>query len=477
MPTTLLPKRQQGDFVNGAMLVRLQDPSVPYDRLKGWGNCITGVLANGVAAASNMPVQDVVFDPNTALPPAGTTIVDWALTNANLYIVYSNGWAYAAGRSDYGQLAQGDLVNRPYLKRIDYFVTNNITVTKVWAAGAATATAGGGCVYFACTGGSSPLYACGAGAAGNLGNAGSPTSNLSTPAPCTFSQSPGTMVDVQVSASGGVFSAYVLDSNGNVFVAGLNNYGQLGDSTNVNVTGQLKKISLANITSISVTDLCALALDTSGFIWTTGHGAYGQLGQGSTANLNVFTKIASLSSVSKAGIGGGTIAYAYAITTSGLLYTWGFNGQNNLFLNGTGAANSPTQVTAFAAGFIVKVFFPRGDQLSSSSQLFAQTSNNRIIYAGLDNGQTGVAAAGAATPHKYVLTPQFDTISDIFVHGTAAAQRLFVLGTTGAPDYQNVYACGSNTDSICHGGFSSNVMPANVDCALIPLGSFACGWQ
>jgi len=481
MPTTSLPKRQQGDFLYNAMFVRLTDATVPYDRLKGWGNCTTGTLANGLAAAVNMPVQDVVFDPNTALPPAGATIIDWAFTTANLYIVYSNGWCYSAGRSDYGQLGHGDLVSRSYLKRIDYFVTNGISVNKVWAAGAASATSGGGCAYFSTTGGSSPLYACGAGAAGNLGNASFPTSNLSTPAACSGITT--TVLDVQVSASGGTFSAYVVDSAGNLKVAGLNGNGQLGVGNFSNVTGGFVPATktpgdtnLTNISSVSVTDLSALARDSSGNVWSTGYNAYGQLGLGDTATQNRFKQISGLSGISQVGIGGGTVGFAYAISSAGILYTWGYNGANNLFKNNTSVAYSPS-TTVFSTGQIVKVFLPKGDQLGGNSQMFAQTNDNKFVYAGVDNGQLGVPNTAVPGAYKYVLTPQFDSIADVFVHGTSTAQRLFILGTTGAPGYQNVYACGSNVDSICNGGFSSNIMPANVDCALIPLGSFACGWQ
>lgn len=481
MTYTSLPKRQQGDFQNNAMLVRIQLPYSPNstDKLKGWGNATTGVLANGNAQGWNYPLQDTVFDPNTVAPPIGTQIADWAFTNANLYVVYSNGWVYSAGRNDYGQLGHGDNTTRPYLKRIDFFTNNGLSVSKVWAAGAASASSGGGCVYFGVSG-ANPLYACGANAAGNLGNAITPTNNISTPAPCAGVSS---VVDVQVSAYGGNFSAYVLDSAGNVKVAGLNNYGQLGVGHTNNVTGAFVNATksggnLTNISSVSVTDLWALALDSSGNVWTTGYNGYGQLGLGDTSNRNTFTQIPGFSGISKAEIGGAYVGYAYALNASGILYTWGYNGQNNLFRNNTTSPITSPSTTVFAAGQIVKVFFPRSDQLGGNSQLFAQTADNKIIYAGVDNGQLGVPNTSVPGAYKVVLTPQFDTIADIFVHGTGGNQRLFVLGTTVQALWQlNVYACGYNQDSICNGGFSSNNMPSYVDCALVPIGNFSSsGW-
>jgi alpha-tubulin suppressor-like RCC1 family protein len=105
-------------------------------------------LCNGIETATNSLPQRVVFDPTTTVPPSTATIVDWAFTNANLYVVYSNGWVYSGGSNTYGQLGHGDTTDRAYLKRIEYFVTNALSVTKVWANGGFGTTNGGGPVYF-----------------------------------------------------------------------------------------------------------------------------------------------------------------------------------------------------------------------------------------------------------------------------------------------------------------------------------------
>lgn len=467
------PKRQPGDFSQNAMMVRIIDQSGTHATLRGWGNNTTGVLANGIMQNSNIPVQDVIFDPNTTLPAAGSTIVDMAFTNANLYVVYSNGWVYSAGRNDYGQLGHGDTVSRPYLKRIDYFVTNGYSITKVWAAGASSATSGGGCVYFLATGAPNQLYACGANAAGNLGNASTPTSNISTPAPCAGLS--GTVTDVQVSANNGNFSAYVLNSSGQVFVAGHNSSGQLGVGNTTNVTGAFTSAtvtgggSLTNVASISVTSTFALVLNSSGVVWTTGSNTQGQLGLGDTTDRNRFTQVTALSNVSKAEVGGASTGYCYALTSSGVLYTWGNNGQNNLFKNNATSPVTTPSTTVFTAGQIVKVFFPKSDTLSTNTQLFAQTSDNKLIYAGSDNGQQGIANTAIPGAYKVIFTPQFDSISDVFAHGAGGNQRLFVLGTATGSGLENVYACGNNADAVCTGAFASSSNPSFVDCFMVPL--------
>lgn len=479
----LLPKKQQGDFQNNAMFVL----SAYGGRLKGWGNNSTSVLSNGNTQGWNFLAQEPIFDPNTAMPPTGAYILDWAFTNANLYVVYSNGWVYSAGANDYGQLGHGDTVRRPYLKRIDYFVQNGIQIYRVSAAGSTSLSSGGGCVYFAQSFSTYSLYApnayglyaCGANAAGNLGNASTPTTDVRTPAPCAGTLGVFISGVVTISAVGGNLSAYIVQGSA-LLVAGYNAYGQLGVGNTTNVTGGFiyPTIFFAPL-SLSVTAGSALAIDGVGNLWTVGYNGYGQLGLGDTTERHTFTQIPGLSvSVTNglAGIGGGTVGYAYAINASGVLYTWGYNGQNNLFKNNTTSPVTSPSTTVFPAGQIVNLFFPRSDQLGGSSQLFALTSDNKIIYAGVDNGQQGVPSTTGG--YKIIPTPQFDAIWDVFVHGSGGNQRLFIVATAGLLTFQaaNVYACGYNQDCICFGGFSSNNMPSYVDGTLVPLGSNSSAW-
>ena len=467
-----LPKSLHGDLLNSAMMVKLST-----GELIGWGDNTTGALANGVAAATNAPAQRLLFDPNTTLPPFDATIVDWSFTNANLYVVFSNGWVYSAGKNDYGQLGHGDTVARPQLKRIEYFVTQGKSITKVWALGGFYSTNGGGCVYFQAS--DFNMYGCGANTSGNLGNAATPTSNVSTPAPCAgIPITPNHVVDVAIGVVNNLeFSAFMLFDNGALKVAGDNGTGQLGIGSTTNQTGSFvdaKKtgsVPITNVASVSANGGRssttnggnALVVDTSGNVWTTGYNAQGQLGLSDTTQRTLFTQVTALSNITKAEIGGGRTSYAYALNAAGQLYTWGYNGQNNLFRNNTTTPVSTPSLAPFVPGVISKVFFPNGDGLSSSgAQLIVLTTSGQLTYAGADNGQIGIDSAVNPGAYKYIPTPrQFldgtETIADIFVHGSQGTQRLFILSNTG-----NLYACGSNLDSICTGGVASDVMAANV---------------
>jgi len=469
LPTVAaLPKPLAGSFPNNPMMVLLSN-----GLLKGWADNTTGALANGLSESNNSPIQDILFDPNTTVPPASESIVDWAFTNANLYVVYSNGWVYSAGKNHYGQLGHGDNVHRPYLKRIEYFVTNSLSVSKVWAASSASASSGGGCVYFQAADYS--MYGCGANTAGNLGNASSPTSNVSTPAPCAgIGYSANHVVDVQASSWSSSFSAYMLFDDGTLKVAGYNGQGQLGTGNTSNVSGSFVSSQItggsdvSNFVSIQAHGGYshggnAIAIDSNGDCWSTGHNGDGELGLGNTTSQTVFTKITALSNIVDAKIGGGGHGYAYALDDAGVLYTWGYNSSNNLFLNNSSSpVTTPTQAN-FVPGTIEKVFLPRPDNLgTSAAQMIVLSSDGLIAYAGADDGQIGIDNALYSGAYKVIPTPRSildaaETIQDLFVHGYQNSQRWFVHTAGG-----NLYALGSNEDSICTGGYSSDAKAPNV---------------
>jgi YD repeat-containing protein len=481
-----LAKPQHGDFLESAMMVLLSSGEIV-----GWGNNLNGVLANGNSTDTNTPVQKVLFDPNTVLPPTGATIVDWTFTNANLYVVFSNGWVYSAGKNAMGQLGHGDLVARNALKRIDSFVNSSVSISKVWACGSSRETDGGGCVYFQAS--DFALYACGEGAMGNLGNAGAPTSNLSTPLLCTGvpATTPSHVVHVELAAGRNGFSAYLLFNDGLLKVAGLNNCGQLGVGSTTNVTGgfvNATKLGGTNITnavsvsatvgSAAATTGAAIIVDAAGTAWSTGRNNVGQLGLGNTVDRSRFEQIlvggVALANLVEARLGGGSNPYGYALNSAGTLYTWGYNGANNLLKNNTTTpVSTPSSVSGLPSG-VSKIFFPLMQEgATSSAQLIVLLTNGRIIFAGGDNGQLSLASAVNTGLFKYLPAPRqildgTETPVNMFIHGTEALQRWFILTDKG-----NLYACGSNADTVGTGGVSSGTSAASVEWFKIDFNNFA----
>jgi hypothetical protein len=475
-PTVMaLPKRSQSDFKNDPMIVQLST----YD-LVGWGDNATGVLANGVIAATNSLAQRVLFDPNTTVPPAGSLIIDWAFTNANLYVVYDNGWVYSAGDNAYGELGHGDLVSRGFLKRIESFYTAGVTVTKVWAQGGYTTTNGGGSAFFLTS--DFRLWGVGLNTAGQLGNGG--VANLSVPADVSslaghlLDQTAAShVIDVKMATVSTFISTYLLfggTSPGKVMVAGYNGQGQLGVGSTANVTTGFTPAlntsgAITNAQSISANGGAtaagnALIVDVTGNVWTTGYNLHGELGQGTIVNLSTFTKVSALSSIASAKLFGGLTGSAYALTTAGVLWTWGSTNLNQIFKNLTTAVaqSNPTSTLTLPAGTISQVFHSRGQQgLATTSQLILLMTDGHIVYSGADVGQLpvdNIVTPGAwsliAMPAQFLNTSE--TISDIFIHGTGLTQRWFILTVSG-----RLFASGSNADAICAGAVATSVAVLN----------------
>jgi alpha-tubulin suppressor-like RCC1 family protein len=283
------------------------------------------------------------------------------------------------------------------------------------------------------------------------------------------------VVDVVVACTGVNFSTYVLLSDGTVKVAGYNAHGQLGiDSTsnqtsfiNAQITGGAP---LANITAISANggysaafSGSALALDSNGVMWSTGRNAKGELGLNDTVNRDQFTQITAVTGIIKAELGGGYNASAYCIKNNGQLFTWGYGQKDNLFLNNTTSAVTTPTLAQYIPGPVSKIFFPKGNNLGTNAQMIILTTGNILAYAGENNGQIAINNNTAnPTAYKFVPTPEqilngSEQIVDLFVHGTGTAQRWFILTDQG-----NLFASGSNLDSVCTGGVSSDTMTANV---------------
>ncbi len=83
------------------------------------------------------------------------------------------------------------------------------------------------------------------------------------------------------SIAAGSWSAYALRDDGTVWAWGDNRYyGMLGDGTFVSRNRPVRVCNLSGIVEISASELTALAIDTSGNVWAWGHDEYGELGDG-----------------------------------------------------------------------------------------------------------------------------------------------------------------------------------------------------
>lgn len=182
----------------------------------------------------------------------------------------------------------------------------------------------------------------GANNAGQLGDGS--TSNRSTPVTV-----PGLSTGI-VAVGAGYEHACALTSTGKVLCWGANNFGQLGDGTNLARSTPRPVVGLDHdVVAIAVGDQHGCALDSVGSVLCWGANSHGQLGNGSNDPSSI--------PVAAGGIGGNGLAIAAgalhtcAINTSGGLYCWGANVTGQLGIGSTSfGANAPVAVNGLSSG-------------------------------------------------------------------------------------------------------------------------------
>jgi alpha-tubulin suppressor-like RCC1 family protein len=174
----------------------------------------------------------------------------------------------------------------------------------------------------------------------------------------------------------GVYTVYAADAAGNTAVKTITISG-IGTSTGVT----------ANISKIIPGKSCWYIITINGDVYSWGYNNYGQLGLGTTTNTNVPTKISGLSNVSNIVVNDDYSAYA--VTTSGNVYSWGYNNHGQLGIGSTTYASSPTQITTLSK--ITKL-------VAKDDSVFAFTSSGNIYAWGYNAfGQLGTGSTDDAT--------------------------------------------------------------------------------
>ena len=146
-----------------------------------------------------------------------------------------------------------------------------------------------------------------------------------------------------IDIAAGYDHAVALDSDGNVWAWGRNDYGQAGDNS---LTDQLTPVQvqgLTGITQIAAGAYHNLALDNFGTVWAWGAKLGWQLGNGTKTNSTVPVPVSGLSDV--IAIATGT-SHSISLKGDGTVWTWGTNSYYELGhgLGGTTDELVPGQV-------------------------------------------------------------------------------------------------------------------------------------
>jgi alpha-tubulin suppressor-like RCC1 family protein len=214
---------------------------------------------------------------------------------------------------------------------------------------------------------------------GQLANGIDNSSNI-TPAPISG-------VSNIVSVTAGEQHTLLLRSDGTVWVAGSDQYGQLG-------VGGLSSPSYTNspiqslvptgtvIVAIAAGAFRGAALDESGNVWTWGEGTSGQLGNGGFTNVTTPMRLTTISNAVAVAAG---YWHSMAVTADKTLWTWGDNSGE---LGRSGTNSLPRQV--FAPGlsnnvvdvtggyFFTLAVTTNGDVYGWGSNFLGQLGTNNV---------------------------------------------------------------------------------------------------
>jgi alpha-tubulin suppressor-like RCC1 family protein len=335
------------------------------------------------------------------------------------YGVTANGEVWSWGFNNYGQLGHGDTANRGIAKRIEYFVTNNIQIAKV-IPGRPNYYDYGTALFLTTDG---KLYGCGFNESGNLGN-GTGT-NAYTPVRC------GSLTNiVQVALSGLPYTVMAVDASGGLWVWGYNAQGQLGlgDTTNRltpilhPLTNVVKAATAGGYnTAGAQPNGHSLVLRSDGTIWGAGYNGFGQLGLGDTTNRTSFAQISSSAFFSDIFTGDGRYPSGGAITNAGDLWVWGYNAYAQLGINNTTNQLSPVKPPGGFQGQVTRGVFGGSTNYEAC---IIQAGN--AIYAAGYNGAGNIGLGANTSPGLLFKLGHNGTIQDWNCYGTG--QTLWGLG-------------------------------------------------
>ena len=233
----------------------------------------------------------------------------------------------------------------------------------------------------------------------------------------------------------------VIDLDGKLWTWGYNGYGQLGTggTSEVRVPYCASDNALNSINTKTVVDVAVqcgqqgyqslLVLCDDGTVHTAGYNGYGQLGQGDTTQRNYFTQVPALSNIVWVAAGREQYGWYCAISSTGVLYTWGYGGDGQL---GAGNTNNSALAVPRTSGVlsgktIVKAWCNSYNTfvLDSAGTLYGAGNNS---YGSLGDGTNAVQSSFV----------QIETDVESVYAGGYDYPITFVIKTDGS-----VWACGS----------------------------------
>ncbi|MDM8556261.1 choice-of-anchor D domain-containing protein [Desulfococcaceae bacterium HSG7] len=224
------------------------------------------------------------------------------------------------------------------------------------------------------------VWAYGSNDDGQLGN----SSYVSSITPVqVVTNSSGTSLTNIIAISAGFAHTIALKENGTVWAWGFNQYGQVGDGSNLpgtSVAVAKQVVPLSGVVQIATGQNHSLALEAledGGTVWAWGWNSSGQLGDGSTTDYSTPQQVSSISNITAIAGGG---FHSLALEDDGTVWAWGNNYYGQL---GTGDNTQKTYPVISALTTI-------GTSIAAGDRHSIVLSDNDLWIWGRDyNGQLG----------------------------------------------------------------------------------------
>ncbi|MBM9502104.1 chromosome condensation regulator [Leptospira sp. 201903071] len=329
-----------------------------------------------------------------------------------------DGNVYTVGRNNFGQLgtgtSTGDGINDAITKLNSFSDISSIHFTQ----NSSMAILKNG-----------KVFTWGTNANGQLG-IGSNNTDPATPSAAGPRLPPSEVPGINDAVMGayGFDHGLILKSNGTVVSFGLNNVGQLGNgatgmtATTISST-PVSVVGLSDVVQIVAGSQHSAALTSNGDVYVWGRNQYGNLGNGavdtSTTIHSTPLKVAALSGIKQIANGRDHIL---ALKSDGKVYSWGLNASGQLGIGGSGSPTpTPTPTEVLNIQNAVSVW-------AGGTQSFAVLNDGSVKGWGA-NGTTANLGIGETTTTKlYAPNSAVIGIKGLIHFGCGATHNFALLG-------------------------------------------------
>jgi len=136
-----------------------------------------------------------------------------------------------------------------------------------------------------------------------------------------------------VAVSAGQQHTVALKSDGTLIAWGRNDEGEVGDGTGVQRFSAVAVTNLSGVKTFSCGNLFTMAVKTNGTVWSWGYDTQGQLGDNGGSNQGAPILVSGLTNI--VAVAGGVDNYGLALKSDGTVWSWGADGQ------GQGGSSQP----------------------------------------------------------------------------------------------------------------------------------------